>query len=644
MRCEGFTPNPFMFAAVFAASATRCEPDKGIRCHSIAVKCGCESFVLVCNSMITMYLKFGLIERARSVFAAMRARDSVSWNSMIVGLAHNGFDSEAVNVFLRMRRDGDAKPTQSSFATVIKLCENLEAAAVSRLARQLHCAAEKSGVASFDNVATALIIAYCKRGETGDAFELFNSMPGPRSVVLWTAMIDGCLKNHAFSDAEELFVKMRRTGRSAAEPFHLLCRAFDPAAIARDIVTWSAMMMGYAQTGDSDGAVELFKEMLKGPIAPNEFTFSSAINACASPTAAIEQGKQFHAFATKCGHDGAVCVSSAIVTMYAKRGCIDDADCAFAGQTVRDIVSWNSIVSGYAQHGDARKALDVYSEMRARGFGLDGVTFIGVICACVHAGLVGEGQRHFDSMVREYGITPTVEHYVCMVDLYSRAGQLDEAAHVIERMPIPPNAMVWRTLLSACRVHRNVRLGRLAFEKLVSIEPKDSAAYVLMSNIYANTGEWGERASVRRLMEERGVMKEIGFSWIEVGRHVHQFVAWDRTHPAWVRIYAKLEEMGVRTRDAGHRPDTEFVLYNVEEEEQKEAMLSGHSERLAIAFGLISTPEGMTLRVTKNLRVCGDCHAFIKLISKLEERVIVVRDSNRFHHFRDGACSCGDFW
>ncbi|KAK1310784.1 Pentatricopeptide repeat-containing protein [Acorus calamus] len=473
---------------------------------------------------------------------------------MITGLAHNGFNSETVDFFLRMRRDGDAKPTQSSFATVIKLCGNLEAAA-SRLARQLHCAAEKSGVASFDNVATALIIVYGKRGETGDAFRLFDSMPGPRSVVSWTAMIDGCLKNP-------------------------------------------------------------------------------------SPTTAIEQGKQFHAFAT----NGAVCVSSAIVTMYAKRGCIDDADRAFSGQMVRDIMSWNSIISGYAQHGEARKALDVYSEMRARRFELDGVTFIGVICACVHAGLVGEGQRHFDSMIGEYRITPTVEHYVCMVDLYSRAGQLDKAARVIERMPILPNAMVWRTLLSACRVHRNVRLGRLAFEKLVSIEPKDSAAYVLMSNIYANAGEWGERASVRRLMEERGVKKEIGFSWIEVGRRVHQFVAWDRTHPAWVHIYVKLEEMGARVRDAGHRPDTDFVLYDVEEEEQKEAMLSGHSERLAIAFGLISTPEGMTLRVTKNLRVCGDCRAFIKLISKLEERVIVVRDSNRFHNFRDGACSCGDFW
>ncbi|KAK1263510.1 Pentatricopeptide repeat-containing protein [Acorus gramineus] len=441
MRCEGFAPNPFMFAAVFAASAARFEPDKGIRCHGISVKCGYESFVLVCNSMITMYLKFGLIERARSVFAAMGARDSVSWNSMIAGLAHNGFNSEAVNVFLRMQRDGDAKPTQSSFATVIKLCGNLDAS--SPLTRQLHCAAEKSGVASFDNVATALIVAYGKRGETGDAFKLFDSMPGPRSVVSWTAMIDGCLKNCAFSDAEELFVKMRRTGEARPNHFtysavllmvppsqvHALvvkanCEgtatvstalltayvrrgdASDARAIfrrirCRDIVAWSAMMMGYAQTGDSDGAVELFKEMLKGPIVPNEFTFSSVINACASPTAAIEQGKQFHAFATKCGQDSAVCVSSAIVTMYVKRGCINDADRVFAGQMVRDIVSWNSIVSGYAQHGDARKALDVYSEMRARGFQLDSVTFIGVICACVHAGLVGEGQRHFDSMVGE---------------------------------------------------------------------------------------------------------------------------------------------------------------------------------------------------------------------------------------------------
>ncbi|RVX20264.1 Pentatricopeptide repeat-containing protein [Vitis vinifera] len=228
-----------------------------------------------------------------------------------------------------------------------------------------------------------------------------------------------------------------------------------------------------------------------------------------------------------------------------------------------------------------------------------------------------------------------MEHYSCMVDLYSRAGMLEKAMDLINKMPFPAGATIWRTLLAACRVHLNVQLGELAAEKLISLQPQDSAAYVLLSNIYATAGNWQERAKVRKLMDMKKVKKEAGYSWIEVKNKTFSFMAGDLSHPQSDRIYLKLEELSIRLKDAGYYPDTKYVLHDVEEE-HKEVILSQHSERLAIAFGLIATPPGTPIQIVKNLRVCGDCHTVIKLISKIEGRDIVVRDSNRFHHFKGG--------
>lgn len=290
-----------------------------------------------------------------------------------------------------------------------------------------------------------------------------------------------------------------------------------------------------------------------------------------------------------------------------------------------------------------KKALEIFEEMRSQNLVMDGITFIGVISACTHAGFVDEGKRYFDMMVTDHHITPTMEHYSCMVDLYSRAGMLAKAMDLINGMPFAAGATVWRTLLSACRVDLNIDLGKLAAEKLISLQPQDSAAYVLLSNIYAAAGNWQARAKVRKLMDERQVKKEAGYSWIEVKNKTYPFTAGDRSHSLSDHIYSKLEELGIRLKDAGYCPDTNYVLHDVEEE-HKEAILSQHSERLAIAFGLIATPPGTPIQILKNLRVCGDCHTVIKLISMIEGRDIVVRDSNRFHHFSRGLCSCGDYW
>jgi len=394
---------------------------------------------------------------------------------------------------------------------------------------------------------------------------------------------------------------------------------------------------------DCDGATNIFIKMTMHGLKPNEFTISSVIDACASPTAGVDLGRQFHAISIKHRCHDALCVSSALVSMYARKGSIESAQCVFERQTDRDLVSWNSMLSGYAQHGYSQKALDVFRQMEAEGIEMDGVTFLSVIMGCAHAGLVEEGQQYFDSMGRDYGITPTMEHYACMVDLYSRADKLDEAMSLIEGMPFPAGPMVWRTLLGACKVHKNVELGKLVAEKLLSLEPLDSAIYVLLSNIYSAAGKWKEKDEVRKLMDTKKVKKEAGCSWIQIKNKVHSFIASDKSHPLSEQIYAKLRAMTAKLKQEGYCPDTSFALHEVAEE-QKEAMLAMHSERLALAFGLIATPPGAPLHIFKNLRVCGDCHTVIKMVSQIEDREIVMRDCSRFHHFNSGVCSCGDFW
>ncbi|KAI4385442.1 hypothetical protein MLD38_003468 [Melastoma candidum] len=506
------------------------------------------------------------------------------------------------------------------------------------------------------------------------------------SVVSWTAAISGCVQNHDLVRGIDLFRRMIIAGvkpndftYSVILGAHPLVRPNEVHAqviktnyetlptvgtalldayvrigainvarvvfnmIDKDIVAWSAMLSGYARIEDTEGAVRTYMQLGEEGICPNEYTYSSVINACTGPAAAAEQGKQLHACSIKWGYSCALCVSSALVTMYAKRGNIDSAYKVFCRQRERDLVSWNSMISGYAQHGHARKAFEVFDEMERRMIRPDGITFVGIISACTHTGMVEQGEKYYSMMVDHYRITPTMEHYSCMVDLYSRAGMLEKATSVIASMPFQASATVWRSVLAGCRLKRNLEISKLAAEKLISLQPDHSAAYTLLSNIYAAAGKWKEKSEIRKLMDERKVKKEAGYSWIEVKKKTYTFLAGDSSHPLSDRINEKLRELLSLLKDMGYRPDTDYVLHDVEEE-YKEAILWRHSEKLALAFGLISTPQEAVIRIEKNLRVCGDCHTVFKLIAKIVRREVIVGDSNRFHHFKGGSCSCGDYW
>ncbi|XP_051113370.1 pentatricopeptide repeat-containing protein At2g27610 [Andrographis paniculata] len=686
MKDEGVNPSPYTYATIIGALADERAASAGAQLHCTMVKNGFDSIRVVANSLVSLYSKSRMIREASIVFDFTEFKDAVSWNGMISGLVANGFVSDALDLFNRMSFLG-VNFTETTFVTIAKLCADLKGLS---LARQMHCRIVKSGLECFENVRTSLMVCYTKCGEIDSSNKMFPGSDTARSVVSWTATIGGYLKSGKTVESIDTFLQMRRANvRPNDFTYSTILSSLPEAALfqvhseiiksnydkvpsvgtalldayikirkieeaekvfehieKKDIVAWSAMLVGYAQEDDIEGAAKLFRRLSKETVVPNEFTFSGIINACATSSATTDQGKQFHTSSIKFGHNNALMVSSALVTMYAKKGDIDAADKVFTRQRERDSVSWNSMITGYAQHGYGEKALNVFNEMRRKKLEMDEITFIGVISACTHSGLVKDGERYFDMMANSLRISPTMEIYSCMVDLYGRAGMLDKAVGLIDRMPFPAGATIWRTLLAASRVHRNIETGKLAAEKLISCEPRDSSGYVLLANLYAASGRWQDRTRVRRLMDERKVRKATGYSWIEVKNKTYAFVAGDVSLPRRLsdEVYAKLGELSGRVRDAGYQADTNDVLHDIEEE-QKEGILWRHSERLAIAFGLISTTaREIPIRVIKNLRVCGDCHGVIKLISKLEGREIVVRDSNRFHHFKDGLCSCRDFW
>lgn len=375
---------------------------------------------------------------------------------------------------------------------------------------------------------------------------------------------------------------------------------------------------------------------------PDPFICSSLLNASAS-LSAYEQGKQIHVHTLKFGLLSDVFTANSLVNMYARCGSIDDASRAFSEVSEKGIVSFSAMIGGLAQHGHGEKALSLFDEMLKDGIAPNNVTLVSVLCACNHAGLVTQAKRFFNSMERVFGIKPTQEHYACMIDILGRAGKLDEAMDLVNKMPFEANAAIWGAVLGAAKTHKNVDLGQRAAQKLMLIEPEKSGTHVLLANIYASAGLWENVADIRRWMKDSKVKKEPGMSWVEVKDKVYTFIVGDRSHFMSKEIYEKLDELMDLVGKEGYVPVLEIDLHNVKRSE-KEVLLSYHSEKLAVAFGLISTPPRAPIRVKKNLRVCVDCHTFFKFACKVVGREIIVRDINRFHHFKDGSCSCGDYW
>ncbi|KAK2976378.1 hypothetical protein RJ640_008088 [Escallonia rubra] len=543
-----------------------------------------ERNVVVYNTMVTGLLRNGMVEDSEHLFRSMPERDSISWTTMITGLTQNGLEREAIGVLREMRLEG-LDIDQFTFGSILTACGGILAL---KEGKQIH-----SYIIRTDHLA---------------------------NVFVGSALVDMYSKCKNIKYAETVFQRMSR----------------------KNIVSWTAMAVGYGQNGHSEEAVRIFVEMQRNGIEPDDFTLGSVISSCAN-LASLEEGAQFHGQALVSGLIEFITVSNALVTLYGKCGSLAESHQLFDEMKIRDEVSWTALVSGYAQFGKASETISLFENMLAHDLQPDGVTFIGVLSACSRAGLVEKGCQYFKSMIEGHGIMPIPDHYTCMIDLYSRAGQLEEARNFINKMPCQPDAIGWATFLSSCRLQGNLDLGKWAAECLLELEPQNPASYILMSSMYAAKGKWDEVAHLRRGMRDKGIKKEPGCSWIKYKSRVHIFSADDKSSPYSDQIYAELEKLNFKMLQEGYMPDMSSILHDVEESE-KIKMLNHHSEKLAIAFGLIFIPPGLPIRVVKNLRVCQDCHTATKFISKITCREILVRDSVRFHLFKDGTCSCGDFW
>eukprot|EP01018_Ginkgo_biloba_P019499 Gb_13599 [translate_table: standard] len=685
MQREDIKPDQFTFGSTLRACTSIESLEQGKQVHAHTVKTGFENDLVVGCTTVDMYAKCGSIEDARQMFDKMPKRDLAVLNALISGYTQNGYDIEALHLFKQMQW-ADEDPDQFTFASVLSSCATPEAM---EQGKQVHVHTIKTGFEMDVTVGNALVTMYAKSGNLDYALKMFDKMP-KRNAVSWNALIAGhghhgnseetfnlfgrmqqagmkpneftfagvlrvCASEAALEQGKQIHVYVFKTGFesdvfvcSILLDMYAKCMSLEDAQGLFDkmpkhnVVSWTTMVAGYAQHGQVEKSVKLFYQMQSAGMEPNQFTFASVLMACAS-LATLEGGKQVHACTIKTRFEADVSVGNALVDMYAKCGNIDKSREVFDRMANRDVVSWTAMIAGCAQNGCGKEAIQLFEQLQHEGMKPDPITFVGVISACSHAGLVDEGYRYFKSMSQDYGIVPREEHYNCMVDLLGRAGRLDEAVDFIDEMPFQPGALVWGSLLGACRIHGNMELGKHAASCLLELEPHKSASYVQLSNIYAAAGKWDDKAKIRKMMKDRRVKKETGHSWIEVKNKVHTFSIEDRSHPQTERIYSKLEELTCQMKEAGYVPDTSFVLHYVGQQ-QKEHSLHHHSEKLAIAFGLINTISGTPLQIIKNLRVCGDCHTAIKFISKIVEREIVVRDTNRFHHFKGGLCSCGDYW
>ncbi|CAN5975486.1 unnamed protein product [Sphagnum jensenii] len=574
--------------------------------------------------------------------------------SMLARSVKAGQYENTIKLFQQMQQEGTC-PDKFTFVQVLNACANLQALEDGRHA---HEQTIQSGCVSDIFVGSSLVHMYVKCGCMEDAMRVFSQMPS-RDVVSWTVMIFGHIrwnslidmygKCGSMEDARRVFNEMPSRnvvswttiifgyvksgqGQKALELFQQM----------QQEVSWTVMMLGHVKCGQGQKALGLFRQMQQEGVLPNAVTFMVVLNACAS-VVALEEGRRVHEQIIQSSCESDVFVGNSLIDMYAKCGSMEDAWRVFNTMPSRDVVSWNAMLGGFALHGHGEEALAHFERMCEEGIEVDNVTFVCLLSACSHAGLLCEGQRSFGSMSTVHKISAKLEHYTCMVDLLGRAGHLHEAEDMIKVMPCKPDVAVWMALLGACRIHGNVEMGERIAKHILEVDPGNAAGYVLLSNIYAAAGKWDLSEKVQSQRKERGVKKQSGRTWIEVNNEVHTFVVDDQDHPQIIEIRAELKRLYRQMQEAGYVPDTKFVLHDVEEEE-KVYHLCHHSEKLAIAFGLISTPPGTTLRIFKNLRVCGDCHTSTKFIAKIVGRAIIVRDANRFHHFECGVCSCRDYW
>lgn len=573
------------------------------------------------NDAMGRIIKFCAISRqgdlsyAINVFDTMPHPDTFIYNTIFRGYLQFQLARECISLYMEML-ESCVLPNKYTFPPVIRACSLDDAV---EQGKQVHAQIIKFGYHSDGFCLNNLILMYVSFKSLEEARKVFDKMP-QQDVVSWTTLISGYSQSGFIDDARRVFDLMPQK---------------NPAS-------YNAMIAAYVQSNHFREAFLLFDEMRSDHVKLDKFVAASMLSACTG-LGAMKQGEWIHDNIKKSGIEIDPKLATTIIDMYCKCGSLEQAFDTFNGLPRKGVSSWNCMIGGFAMHGKGEAAIELFKKMENESIPPDYITFVNLLSACAHSGLVKEGHYYFQQMINVYNISPGMEHYGCMVDLLGRAGMLDEAMKLINEMPMSPDVGVLGALLGACKIHKNVELGEQIGKKVIELEPHNSGRYVLLANIYASASKWEQVANIRKLMNDRGVKKAPGFSLIEMGGKVNEFIAGGRAHPDSKEIYAKVSEMLACIKSIGYVPEPESVLQDISEEDVENPLFY-HSEKLAIAFGLLKAKPGETFRITKNLRVCKDCHEASKLISKYFDQEIIVRDRSRFHHFKHGVCSCNDYW
>ncbi|KAF9601310.1 hypothetical protein IFM89_018738 [Coptis chinensis] len=513
--------------------------------HCVVFKNGYVSDVFVVNGLVRMYVSIGCFELGKKVFDECSVRDVVTWNVMIGGYISRGCYENAFDCFEKMREGGGVEPDEITLIGLVSACSQMGNLEQGRL---FHCYAKEFNLIKNLKVGNAVVDMYCKCGDLESAQEFFESM------------------------------------------------------LERDVFTWTSLISGLVSSGCFRESLVMFGRMQCENILPDEITLVSVFSACAQ-IGALDQGKYIHSLMDRYKVNRDIVLDTALVDMYTKCGSIDFALQVFNGLRVRNVFTWNTMIGGLAMHGRGLEVLTLFEQMKQDHIMPDDVTFIGLLCACSHTGLVNEGLELFRAMKEVYYIEPRMEHYGCMVDLFCRTRLVDDALSFIENMPIQANGPLWANLHGACRSAGRFELAEKVGQHVIELEPESCGRYVLLSNFYAGVHKYDDAKNVRNQMKSKGIEKTPGCSWIEVNGIVHQFIAGDKSHIQTEKIYMMIEEMFQRVKLAGlHVSGSTEVLFDIEEEEKENSLLF-HSEKLAIAFGLINTAPGSPIQIVKNLRV-----------------------------------------
>ncbi|XP_073157428.1 pentatricopeptide repeat-containing protein At5g48910-like [Henckelia pumila] len=617
--------------------------------HAVILKTASFRDHYVAGSLVKCYAnpQFRSLTSSLQVFQQVSAPNVFVFNCAIKGCLDNEEPANAILLYLEMVNSG-SRPNKFTYPLLLKACTMVKCIAEGL---QLHCHVVKFGLNGDKHVISAAIQMYASLGHIEEARNMYHSNEDS-DVVCCNALINGYMKVGKVEAARDLFDKMLEknvgswnimvSGFAKNDMIDEAKKYFDEMPV-RDDISWSGMIDGFNKGDRFREAMEVFTQMQEAGVELNRFVLPSVLASCAN-VCALDQGKWIHAYVRSNNILLDEALGTSLIDMYSKGGCIDLAWDVFEKMEWKEVFPWNAMIGGLAMHGRSQEAIELFSEMTKRDIKANEVTFVALLNACANSGLVDEGLNYFKTMKQIYHVEPMMEHYGCVVNILGKAGFLVEAEDFIKTMPMKANGAVWGALLGACKVHGNVELGESVGEILLELEPESSGRYTLLSNIYAKAGKWDKVERLRGLMKERGVRTVPGMSMItDIKGDVHMFKVGDYSNLRMKDINLMLDKIIQRIKLHGYVPHTSEVLLDISEEE-KETSLVYHSEKIAVAFGIMNTKLGSTVRILKNLRICEDCHSAFKIISLIYEREIIVRDRARYHHFVGGQCSCRDFW